>query len=159
MVTVGSRLRFRTAALVAVAATLALQGAAGARTVAGGADVSVPELVARTASVPGQTYASLRVTADATRPSTARIAIFAPAGGEVDLTRKVGDRVGSALVQVEGDTPLILGGSLVVDDPARYVADPAAQACAPGAHAAVWTFATRVLGQPIAFPVFVDTAP
>jgi hypothetical protein len=47
---------------------------------------------------------------------------------------------------------------IVVDDPAVFAADPVAQACAPGLHAALWRAALAVLGQQIPLSIVIDTA-
>jgi len=52
----------------------------------------------------------------------------------------------------------VLAGEVSVDDPTRYAADPEAQACAPGQHAAVWRLSLSALGLRLDTPVFFDRA-
>jgi hypothetical protein len=92
---------------------------------------------------------------------TARVTVSAPAGYPVRLDQVPGTRLGrlDALVSgVGGGEATATGGELVVAGPARYTADPAAQACAPGVHDAVWSVALSGPGGTFELPVLVDRA-
>jgi len=89
----------------------------------------------------------------------AAVKLSIPAGYTVDLDEPTGTTVGdlsATLYAADGSSPAFVDGALVVDDPAKYTSDPAAQACAPGAHAAVWLADMSVLGQPFDLPIFID---
>jgi len=92
----------------------------------------------------------------------ARVSVFVPQGYALDLGRSAGTKVASVIAFV-GDvagvsSPVFVDGEVVVDDPAKYASDAAAQACAPGTHAAVWRATLSVLGQPFDMPIFLDPA-
>lgn len=90
----------------------------------------------------------------------ARVTLVVPQGYELQLGQPAGTSIGfvSALLAETAGTSssAFASGELVADDPAKYVSDPDAQACAPGAHAAVWSTTLSVLGQTFNLPVFVD---
>jgi hypothetical protein len=93
-----------------------------------------------------------------TAAPTAKVAVYVPAGYVLDLTAPAGTKVGGGTVQLVGPSGSSAGGEgdLIADDPAKYEANPQAQACAPGRHAAVWLLSTTIGGQPLQTAVFVD---
>jgi hypothetical protein len=99
----------------------------------------------------------------ATPAVAARVDLTIPAGYRVNLAGRPGARVGLLLGSVEsanGDSgSTFVTAPLVVDDPARYAADPAAQACAPGDHTALWRMSPKILGRTFELPVAVDAVP
>jgi hypothetical protein len=93
----------------------------------------------------------------ATNPLPRKFVIEVPAGYQLDLSQAPGATIAFASVAVYGvDSASIADGSgaLVAHDPAKP--DPAAQACAPGKHAAVWAFSTTIAGQNVAMTILVD---
>jgi hypothetical protein len=93
----------------------------------------------------------------------ARVDLMIPAGYRVNLTLRQGARVGELAGAVEsaGGDPgsTYVDAPIVVDDPARYASDPAAQACAPGDHTALWRMSPKILGRPFEVPIAVDAVP
>jgi hypothetical protein len=93
--------------------------------------------------------------------AVAKVTLTAPAGYTPKLDHAPGTDLGSmnALLYSVGGSPVTgLGGRVVADNPARYVSDPAAQACAPGSHAAVWRVRLTDNTQTFELPIFVDRA-
>ncbi len=98
-------------------------------------------------------------TLDSAPGVAARVDLTVPSGYQLDLTGQVGAEVGAVLGAVTsggGNGFEFVNGSVVVADPAAYAADPVAQACAPGAHTAVWNMTAQLLGNPIQLPMAVD---
>jgi hypothetical protein len=93
----------------------------------------------------------------------ARVDLTIPAGYRVNLAGRPGTRVGflvGAVASAGGDPgSTFVDAPIVVDDPARFASDPAAQACAPGDHTALWRMSPKVLGRPFELPVAVDAVP
>ena len=91
-----------------------------------------------------------------TDPQPAQIRIYVPTGSSLNATQAAGTVIGSTsgevLARDLGNIPLPLEGDVVVDNPANHLTD----ACAPGAHQAVWILRLSVAGQTIALPVYVD---
>src|SRR5207237_2496179 len=90
-----------------------------------------------------------------------RIRIDVPRGYSLDLTAKAGAKVGDASISIigpEGPSFATGFGSLIAGDPAEGSSNPRAQDCAPGPHAAVWTFSTSLAGQQLSITVYVDQA-
>jgi hypothetical protein len=82
------------------------------------------------------------------------------AGGYGASTSAAGSTVGLAVVSTSSGSALsgslaVIFAELTADDPARYAADPAAQACAPGPYVAVLRLSTSVLGLSYTMPIFV----
>lgn len=95
----------------------------------------------------------------ASNDAVARVAITAPPGYSANLGAPPGAQLGFVSVglsDVPGTTSASASADLVADDPGRYVGTPQAEACAPGAHAAVWKAALSVLGQSFDLVFFVD---
>jgi hypothetical protein len=101
--------------------------------------------------------------AGATPGVAARVDLMIPAGYRMNLAGRPGSRVGLLLGDVgsaDGDFgSTFIAAPIVVDDPARYATDPAAQACAPGEHTAVWRMSPKILGRALELPVAVDAIP
>jgi hypothetical protein len=89
-------------------------------------------------------------------PPTAKITMYAPPGYSVNTSVAPNTTIGEAqaLTTTLGTTPV--AGKIVTDDPSRYAANPQAQACAPGTHAAVWVIELTVGTTTLAVPIYVD---
>jgi hypothetical protein len=89
----------------------------------------------------------------------AKVQLSVPAGYPLKLDQPPGTRLGRVdafVSDVAGGARGQVAGDLVADDPARYLSDPAAQACAPGSHTAVWVASLSGRGQTLRLPIFVD---
>jgi len=90
----------------------------------------------------------------------AHVQLSIPAGYSVALGQPAGTVVGhmsATLVDARESSAIArVDAELVVDETAKYETDPAAQACARGAHAATWLAEVSVLGQTFGLPIFVD---
>ena len=77
-----------------------------------------------------------------------------PAGYGLNTGVAPGTTVGTvdAVAQIGSTTVTIPTGNIVADTPANYTSNPEAQACAPGAHAAVWV----AHAASFAIPLYVD---
>lgn len=72
-------------------------------------------------------------------PAAAKAVFYVPAGYALDLTKAPGTRIGETYnAYLTGDGFATGEGVVTTGDPATLPGDPAAQACAPGTHAAVW---------------------
>jgi len=90
-------------------------------------------------------------------PSMAKTTIYAPAGYGVDFSRTPGLRIGETFVAVLTGSGFASGvGTVTTGDPAALLGDPAAQACAPGAHAAVWVASYKAAKWTGAVRFYVD---
>lgn len=160
-----SRSRLGAAALV-VALLVALGSAGAARPVGGAPDVAA--LTVMVGSQEGQSY--LLVALEGVSPTSrgggslastpAAFTMTSPPGFSV-ATPAPGTPVGQvlgALIAGNGDTSGAAygGGTLTTVDPAAFAADPAAQQCAPGAHAIALRASFTVLGQTVSLPAAVD---
>ena len=140
-------------------------GTASAVGVRSSASGDVPQLSVAAFSEQGIGLLALSITpATSAQPAAARVEVDVPRGYVLDLTQAPGSNVGNLFGSVgaaggQESSITIASGQLTVDDPAKYVVDPVAQACAPGAHTAVWLTSLSVLGQTLPLPVFVDPAP
>ena len=86
--------------------------------------------------------------------SAAKVALFVPTGYTLRIDQPSGSDLG---LSFGWSGSLGTLGDITASDPSQYTGDPAAQACAPGPHAAVWLFQLHALGQPEAtVPIFVD---
>lgn len=91
----------------------------------------------------------------------AKVRLSVPAGYRLRLDQAHATKVGSAQLLLYDSTGEFSGyasGALVVVDAARYAGDPAVQACAPGAHTAVWSLRMSPPRQPLRFLILVDRA-
>ena len=152
--------------LMLTLSAVALFALGGAAPAGGGATaVGDPELAVSSGARGGRWFTSISLGAStfsfAQPPAHyARVELSPAEGSRVDLARPVGDDVGFLFVElldVGGTSSISASGEIVVEDPAKYVTDPAAQACAPGTHSAVWLAALRVLGQELRLPLFLDS--
>jgi hypothetical protein len=97
-------------------------------------------------------------------PVAAHVDLSVPAGYSFDPATPAGTTIGSALAlglnPKDANDESALLGDLVVEDATAYAADPAAQACAPGTHAAYWKASVESLtsSTTLVMPIAVDTA-
>lgn len=120
------------------------------------AAAATPSFEARNfATAPGApSDVQLDLTVPTDQAAVAKSVIYVPAGYGLNTSAAPGTNVGTvdAVAEIGGTTGNIPTGNIVADDPASYVTNPQAQACAPGTHAAVWV--AHVGG--FAIPIFVD---
>jgi len=85
------------------------------------------------------------------RPSStgefAQFSIFVPSGFDLGLSRAVGTKIGTLVAWEVAGTPHV--GAITVDDPAKHTAD----ACALGAHLAIWMLAPSGTSP---LPAYID---
>ena len=87
----------------------------------------------------------------------ARTTIYVPAGYSLDLSRPSGSTIGQMEAFFYTSSSFVtVFGPLKTGDPATLPGDPAAQACAPGSHAAFWTASFKAQGKSHTFRVYVD---
>jgi hypothetical protein len=88
-------------------------------------------------------------------PELGKMTLYVPAGYGFGLTARPGTVQGHVFLETEDDFAL---GDLKAVDPAAYVNQPQAQACAPGPHAAVWTmkFEFFLSEDTVIVPIFID---
>jgi hypothetical protein len=141
-------------AAVGLAFVLALVG--GATGAAPSPSGQLVVLTYRTASGQGGFGISIRSADNA--PAPARVTVYVANGYAVDLTRPPGQAIGQTfgVFSVEGGDPEFAEGLVKVGDPATLPADAAAQACAPGTHAAVWVASYKIDGQALSVRFYVD---
>jgi hypothetical protein len=139
--------------LFSLVAALALVGGAGGRALA--------EPPAELFVFPFDTTLGARAETDVdlSLPASSTLAIASvveevPSGTAVALDATPGLAIGTATIFLAGD-PAPVSAGLFAADLAPFTTDPAAQACSPGPHAAVWTAALD--GLPLA--IFVDPDP
>jgi hypothetical protein len=93
-------------------------------------------------------------------PATAKVVVYVPGGYAANLGAapgtKVGDVTALAIAKAAGGAQVTLEGTVVAAAPASFTTNPQAQACAPGAHTAVWVMNLTASGRTIAVPIFVD---
>ena len=90
---------------------------------------------------------------------TERLVVTVPSGYAVNLVHPVGADIGSAAVETVptgGGNPRLFLGTLVAMDPAAYAASASAQACSPGAHAALWQMQMSSGTTTLSIPIAVD---
>jgi hypothetical protein len=103
----------------------------------------------------GSSSTTIHVRLPKTSDPVVRLAIFAPDGYGTTLDQPAGAKIGTVAATVYSyDTQLMLPleGTVNTDDPAKHTAD----ACSPGAHAAVWLLNLSALGQTLQVPLYVD---
>jgi hypothetical protein len=94
-----------------------------------------------------------------TAPLPKKFVIEVPSGYTLDLNATAGTEIGDARIAVVGidSQSFATGyGSMIAKDSTQYTSDVVAQACAPGAHAAVWAVSTAIAGQQLSMTIFVD---
>jgi hypothetical protein len=84
-----------------------------------------------------------------------KVTLYVPAGYPLDPTAPPGTAEGHVFIQTASDFAY---GSLKAVDPAAYDNSPQDQACAPGAHAGVWTmrFEFALSSTTAVVPVYID---
>jgi hypothetical protein len=106
----------------------------------------------------GKADTDIDVFSPETAAPAAKIAVYVP--GAVDVSGAVGSKVGDAeatlLAKQLGGAKIPATGTITVDDPAKYAADPVAAACDANPHAAVWVLSLAASGQALQVPIFVD---
>jgi hypothetical protein len=121
------------------------------------ADVPELQVIPYVTGLGAGTDTEVDLTIPAGAAATARIVLYAPRGYGTNVAQPAGTKIGDAAAAVDvGGTTLPLQGQVVADTPAKYTSDPKAQACAPGAHAAVWVIQLLLQGQAFSIPMFVD---
>ena len=135
---------------LAVAATATLALAANA--------LATPRLIVSGGAAAGVAAATtIQVTEDKTDAAPLKISIYEPAGYAATLNQVAGTQIGTVHADLQAlaispDAIIQADGTVVVDDPAKHTAD----ACAPGAHAAVWLLHVTVSGTTLDVAVYVD---
>ncbi len=158
-----SRLPFAVALVAAAALVLASAAAPSHTGRLLGRQITTQELVV----VPflsrlGRTNAEtgLAVAFPTNQPGPAKVVVYVPGGYGVDVAIPAGTSLGTAVAN--GTTSagsVTLRGSIIVDTPSKYAADPAAIACAgTSPHAAVWLLQLASGATVLSVPVFVDVA-
>ena len=91
-------------------------------------------------------------------PAPARFVIYVPAGYAVDTSVAPGTKIGSlAALYYTKSIPFDFANvALRTGDPATLPGNPAAQACAPGPHAAFWTATFKVGKSSVTIRFYVD---
>ena len=90
-------------------------------------------------------------------PSVAKATIYVPPGYAVDLRGKPLTPIGETYVAYLDGNGFSSGSGIVrTGDPATLPGDPAAQACAPGPHAAVWVSSYKGAKRSGAVRLYVD---
>lgn len=93
-------------------------------------------------------------------PPTAKLVVYVPGGYGANLTATPGTRIGTAtgaaIAKAAGGATVQLSGTISADTPSTYASNPQAQACAPGAHTAVWLLNLTGSGRTLTIPIFVD---
>jgi hypothetical protein len=152
-------------AAAALAVLLACAGAANGRA---GDVFTGSRLEVASTTYAGQTSVGVEVALG--NPDSGQIATAAhvdvtiATGFTLDLSGAPGTRVASvaalAVAPTGGGDPDLFLGDVAAEDATTYGADPAAQACAPGTHAAYWlaSLESLVAGTKITLPIAVDAA-
>jgi hypothetical protein len=87
--------------------------------------------------------------------SAAKVVLSVPAGYGLRTDQAPGTKIGLSL---GWSGSLGTPGDITAVDPMPYLSDPGAQACAPGAHAAVWLFELGSFRSPSEeVPIFIDS--
>lgn len=90
-------------------------------------------------------------------PAPARTVFYVPKGYVLDLARAPGTRIGETYdAYLTGDGFASGEGAVTTGDPATLPGDPAAQACAPGTHAAVWVASYKAGARKGSVRFYVD---
>jgi hypothetical protein len=104
-----------------------------------------------------QTDTELDLIIPSAAAAAAKVVLYAPTGYTANLGQAPGTRIADVAATIDArGTRDTLQGQAVADAPARYATDPAAQACAPGAHAAVWVIQLPTPTQTLSLPMYVD---
>jgi hypothetical protein len=90
-------------------------------------------------------------------PAIAKTTMYVPAGYSLNLADAPGSRIGETYVAYLDGSGFSSGdGTVKTGDPATLPGDPAAQACAPGTHAAVWIASYKAGKQTGSVRFYVD---
>ena len=148
-----SGLRRFLAVAVAAAAALALTGAAPSAS-----SPPAAQLVVLTLPVSEGGGVEIDFLPADEAPAPARLVYYVPAGFGVNTAVAPGTKVGEfgALWYTKSDPFDFADVALKTGDPATLPGDPAAQACAPGAHAAFWTATFKVAKSSVTIRFYVD---
>jgi hypothetical protein len=120
--------------------------------------LATPRLIISGGPTPGTAAATtVQVTEDKSDAAPLKISIYQPAGYVATLNQVVGTQIGTVHADLQAlaispDAIIQADGTVLVDDPAKHTAD----ACAPGAHAAVWLLHVTVSGTTLDVVVYVD---
>jgi hypothetical protein len=99
----------------------------------------------------------LDLTVPSSTAAPAKVTIYAAPGYTAELGQAPGTKVGDLFATVaSGGASLDVRGDVVADNPANYTSDPRAQACAPGAHTAVYVITITLGGTTLRIPIYVD---
>jgi hypothetical protein len=151
------RLAARVAALgCAASAALALAGPAFAR--------YVPRLIV-SHDPPNASSSATTISIALTRDddATAKVTFYVPLGYQGVLGQAAGTQIGTvaSMVQANAISPdaiIPINGVIQAADPAQFVTNPQAVACAgPAQHSAVWMLVLTAVGQTLQVPMYVDT--
>jgi hypothetical protein len=117
-----------------------------------------PELEAWTAkpSLGAASPTELALSFPSTGPEAGKATVYMPAGYTLNLAAQPGTVEGHVLLATASELAL---GNLKVVNPANYDNSPAAQACAPGGHVAVWimNFKAGIFSsQTMTIPIYID---
>jgi hypothetical protein len=145
----GKTLRLALLACIAAAA-LAFAGSA----------LATPRLIIGGQTALGSSQVSIQFLEEKTDAAPARIVIYAPAGYTGTVAAAPGTQLGTVHADLQAlaispDAIISADGQILADDPAKHITD----ACAPGAHTAVWILRVTVSGQMIDVPAYVDAPP
>jgi peptidoglycan hydrolase-like protein with peptidoglycan-binding domain len=131
-------------AVLVAALAIAAPAAAGA----------VPKLVVGASSSKLGAQGTTRLELALGDQAAAGVVLYAPAGYTARLGRTPGSEIGQvpAATIAAGGSIVEASGIVLAADPAAYAAD----ACAPGTHAAVWILRLAAPGLETTIPLFVD---
>ena len=141
----------RGAGVLAAVAAVAVAVAAGAAAQPALTVVPFDAVLARVAD----TEVDVAIPPDAAAP--AKIVVYVPSGYSLALGAPPGMKVGTVDAFAAAGAEVELTGDIVAADPAASAA-PQAQACAPGAHAAVWVLQLGTPARAFNVPIYVDPA-
>jgi hypothetical protein len=144
--------------LLSLLVALMLGGPAGARTFVATAEATTadePWLYTYPFSTALGANAELDFTLWVRRLNAAKVTLLVPSGYGMRIDQPPGTEVGDAGGR---DGGLVIGpSSITAENPDQYLTNARAQACAPGGHAAVWSFDLRPLGTATyEIPIFID---
>ena len=123
-----------------------------------GPALATPKLIIGGLTAVGSSQTSIQFTQTTTDAAPARIVIYSPAGYSGTVTATPNTVLGTVHADLQAlaispDAVVQADGQILAADPAAYTNN----ACAPGAHTAVWLLHVTVSGQTLDVPVFVDT--
>jgi hypothetical protein len=144
--------------LAALLVALVLVGSAAGRTFFATTDAATaaePWLYSYPYSTAPGARAELDLTLWLPRLDAAKVTLLVPGGYGMRIDQPPGTDVGLAGGRDGGS--VIGPSSITTKNPDQYLTDAGAQACAPGRHAAVWSFELRPLGTATyKIPILID---